>query len=174
MSYNRSVCDLNGICVFEKKVILFGSEGSVKTFCSDTVIGDDDDQLPETGNLPTCCVDVVDPVVLGSKICEVCDCCEPCWVFPRAAIHVMSGEPSFSDDHTKALFVTLGLFSIVRLERDVQMLIPVYDFCIPEKECISNSDDPCDLLNRIKFPLDEFFPPRACDMLDKDKGCSKC
>ncbi len=173
---NKSICDLNGICVFQKKVILFGSEGSVKTFCSQADIGDDDEVTTETTNLPTCCVDCVDPVVLGSKVCEVCECKDPCHIFPRSVLAKMNGEPAFDRDDNKALFVTLGLFSIVRLERAVQLLIPVYDFCIPEKECIANSDDPCDLFSKLQFPIDEFFPPRACDLLGKDRegGCSRC
>ena len=33
------------------------------------------------------------------------------------------------------LYVTLGQFSIIRMERDTQLLIPAYDYCLPEKEC---------------------------------------
>ena len=72
-----------------------------------------------------------------------------------------------------AVFVTLGLFSIVQLIRNVQMLVPVYDFCIPEKQCDNTTDQPCDVFRKIKFPTDDFFPPRPC-RLDKDCGCSAC
>ena len=68
--------------------------------------------------------------------------------------------------------VTLGLFSVVQLIRNVQMLIPVYDFCVPEKECTSTTDNPCELFRRIKFPLDEFFPPQC--LPDDQCGCSAC
>jgi hypothetical protein len=40
------------------------------------------------------------------------------------------------------------------------MLVPVYDFCVPEKECVTTTDDACDIFSRIQFPLDEFFPPK--------------
>ena len=57
---------------------------------------------------------------------------------------------------------------IVQLERDVQMMIPVYDFCLPDKECTSSgssaTDDPCELFRRIKFPVNEFFPPRLAEL----------
>jgi len=48
----------------------------------------------------------------------------------------------------------------VRLERDVQLLIPAYDYCIPCKECTSNSgeEDPCELFSKVQFPVEEFFP----------------
>jgi len=31
---------------------------------------------------------------------------------------------------------------------------------MPEKECIGNSDDdPCTLFSRVRFPVEEFYPP---------------
>ena len=54
----------------------------------------------------------------------------------------------------------LGQFSIIRLERDTQLLIPAYDYCMPDKACQGSSeDDPCSMFSRIHFPIDEFFPP---------------
>ena len=35
----------------------------------------------------------------------------------------------------KRLYVTLGQFSIIRLERDAQLIVPVLDYAIPTKEC---------------------------------------
>ena len=74
------------------------------------------------------------------------------------------------------VYCTLGQFSIIRLERDTQLVMPCYDFCMPEKECIGGSEDnPCDLFKRIKFPVDEFFPPVAGDYMDyreiRDSAC---
>ena len=65
----------------------------------------------------------------------------------------------------------VGLFTIVQLIRNVQMLIPVYDFCIPEKQCDDSTDQPCDTFRKIKFPTDDFFPPRPCDT---DTDCCGC
>ena len=49
---------------------------------------------------------------------------------------------------------------IVRLERDTQLVVPAYDYCMPEKECPGTiTDDPCTLFSRIHFPVEEFFPP---------------
>ena len=62
------------------------------------------------------------------------------------------------------LFVTLGQFSIIRLERDTQLLIPAYDYCVPEKECAGGrcNDDPCEIFSQIRFPVEEFFPTGEC------------
>ena len=69
----------------------------------------------------------------------------------------------------KVVYITIGLFSICQIERPVQMMIPVYDFCIPDKECVTTTDDPCELFKRIKFPVNEFFPPRVSDLECKDE-----
>ena len=64
----------------------------------------------------------------------------------------------------KRVYVTLGQFSIIRLERETQLLMPVYDYCMPEKECACGScgeEDPCELFRQVKFPVSEFFPPNA-------------
>lgn len=55
-----------------------------------------------------------------------------------------------------SVYATIGIFTIVQIERNVQMLIPAYDFCIPEKECVTTSDNPCEMFNRLEFPTNEF------------------
>ena len=65
----------------------------------------------------------------------------------------------------RRLFVTLGQFSIIRLERDAQLVVPVLDYAVPEKECCDNpasSEDPCEMFSRIPFPTTQ-FAPRGCD-----------
>ena len=63
------------------------------------------------------------------------------------------------------LYVTLGQFSIIRLERDTQLLMPVYDYCMPEKECDCGSDcsqeDPCEVFRQVKFPWTNSSRPTA-------------
>ena len=77
----------------------------------------------------------------------------------------------------RRLLVTLGQFSIIRLERDSQLLMPVYDYCMPEKECACGNceEDPCEIFRHVKFPVNEFFPPSAPsagpDCHPQLKGC---
>ena len=79
---------------------------------------------------------------------------------------------SFCMENTdKVVYATIGIFTIVQIERNVQMMIPAYDFCIPEKECITSSDNPCELFSRIDFPTNEFFPPKVTDVYGDDHGC---
>ena len=72
----------------------------------------------------------------------------------------------------RRLFVTLGQFSIIRLERDAQLIVPVLDYSIPTKECCDNpgcTEDPCEMFSRIPFPASQ-FTPKGCDS-KKDGTC---
>lgn len=148
-----------GIAAYTKKVILCGSEGNVKVFTSKMRICDDD-YVTRGSNLPKCTVQVVDPVVLDAKICDIC-CNDTLTDVPNAVLSAVNGE--LTTGGSRGLFVTLGLFSIVQLVRNVQLLVPSYAFCMPHKECNDvNTDSPCDMFRKIKFPTDEFFP-KSCD-----------
>lgn len=165
-----------GLCIFNKKVVLYGSEGNVKIYSSDFSMNDCDNQNAPVKNLPKASVQVADPIGLSAKLCEVKDCCcceAPVCRIPDCICRRYGGE-FVRNAGCKFVTVTIGLFTIVQIERNVQMLIPAYDFCIPEKECVASSDNPCELFSRIEFPTDEFFPPRAADIADIDTGCGCC
>jgi len=161
--------EIEGLCTFDKRVILFGSEGTAKLFSSRFVPGGHDDQAHVRTNMPKATVEVVDPICLGVRLVEPGEHCRCCGETDVSAVPDFVCR-SFSDelyqhDDRKRLFVTLGLFSIVRLERNVQLLIPAYDFCLPEKECVGHSEgDPCDLFRKLRFPVDEFFPPKLGEL----------
>jgi hypothetical protein len=55
------------------------------------------------------------------------------------------------------------------MQRDVQLMIPAYDYVLPEKDCITGitTDDPCEMFKRIKFPVNEFFPDDLCDVTEE-------
>ncbi len=147
-----------GLSAFNKKCVLFGGEGSVKTFTSEYSADESDEQLPCTKTAPKAKVQTVDPIVLDTDICKPDECCDCLTKVPYCVTRCFDGDFVNSNDET-AVKVTLGLFTIVQLERDVQMLIPAYDFCIPKKECCFGTEDPCDSFKKIRFPANEFFPP---------------
>jgi hypothetical protein len=162
--------DITGLAIFDKRVILFGSEGSAKVFSSAMPIQGLDSRTIETTNLPTGVVEAVDPIILGMKLVDICEHHkEDAGVYdiPDFIAESFPSELLF-DPTTRRVLVTLGQFSIIKLERNTQLLIPSYDYCMPDKECIgSNEDDPCTLFARIHFPVDEFFPP---DTLESPEG----
>lgn len=155
-----------GLAVFDKRVMLFGSEGCVKSFASD-------DPAVYTDNCsPIGVVEAVDPLALSMKIIDR-DCAMASDIEQRtipAAIQEVFGEELVFSNSGKRLFVTLGQFSIIRLERNTQLLIPAYDYCMPDKECegCGQSDDPCTLFGRIRFPVEEFFPPDSLQQCPED------
>ncbi len=164
---------ITGMCFYSKKAILYGSEGSVKTFTNE--FSNDCDCNNKTvmgGNNPKCVVSCVEPIALSARLGNTHTCEAPCCV-PKCVCNALGGTPDFDNDtsNQKSVFVTLGLFSVIQLIRNVQMLVPVYDFCIPEKQCTDECDSPCDVFKKISFPTDDFFPPRPCD-LKTDSGCS--
>lgn len=152
-----------GVATFNKKVILYGSEGNVKIFSNNITLEDEmDHPSPPTTNMPKCIVQCVDPIPLSARIGEIrdtFDCC--CCPVPKCVCDEIGGQVNLDTcTGTPTVFVTIGLFSIVQLIRNVQMLIPVFDFCLPEKHCDDSTDQPCDIFKKIKFPTDDFFPPR--------------
>ena len=159
-------CTICGLAQFSKRVILCAGDSNARTFTSkiDRCM---DSATIMTCNKPEAAVEVVDPMVLGSKVVDMCNCghkdCEIidlpvpiCSCFDTEL--VLSGE-------NKRLYVSIGQFSIVRLERDTQLLIPSYDYCLPKKNCSRGSgiggcdENPCDLFQKIQFPVNSFFPP---------------
>jgi len=158
---------VEGLCVFDKRVILFGSEGNARTFSSEYRNGEPDPQLLMRSNLPVACVEAVDPIVLDAKLIECCDSHlsdADMAEIPNCISQYFEGGLSSGGD-TRKIYVTLGQFSIVRLERDTQLLIPVYDYCMPDRECSGGaSEDPCGLFRNIAFPVGEFFPPNTVSM----------
>jgi hypothetical protein len=115
--------------------------------------------------MPIAEVEAVDPIALHMKItdsdCCVCDEAEA-RVIPESITRCFEEAP-ITTETRRRLYVTLGQFSIVRLQRSTQLLIPAYDYCVPEKECQgSTEDDPCTMFARIRFPVEEFFPPNSC------------
>lgn len=162
-----------GFVWFAKTVILFGSEGKIKIFrsvdpgnnlsvtcegCSDGCGG-----LVEQDNLPIIKVEVAEPLILNTRIKRVhdkhhCGCDDE-----RSEVNAIIGPQ-------KRVVVTIGIFSIIKLVRLVQLLIPAFNFCYPNKECVTSSDeDPCDIFDTIEFPLDQFFPPQKFDFLGTEE-----
>lgn len=162
-----------GLCVFNKKVVLYGSEGNIKVFSSDYLPENFDIQNACSKNLPRAIVQVADPIALDARICSSAECPHryPCRV-PESICRRFGGDFVRGNNVSKTVAISLGLFSIVQIERNVQMRIPAYDFCIPRKECVTSTDNPCEIFSRIEFPTEEFFPPRTLE--DNSPSCGSC
>jgi hypothetical protein len=165
------VQELEGIAVCEKKVILYGSEGNVNIFKSDPN-NSDLCSIPcgEThmNNLPIAVCEVIDPICLNTRIVSEpqCDpCCNCCCCADDIPDHVCScinGNlvGTYSETNGKKLYISLGFFSVVRIERPGQFLVKATEYSVPDKECVVNDgDDPCALFKSMTFPTSEFSSP---------------
>ena len=123
-------------------------------------------------------VEVLDPMVLSSKVRELCECSKDTSVvqIPTGICQLFDDELVLSGE-SRRLYVTLGQFSIIRLERDAQLVVPVLDYSIPTKECCDTpgcAEDPCEMFSRIPFPAAQ-FAPKGCDRAaDPDDDCGCC
>ncbi len=154
-----------GLAAFNKRVVLYGSDGSTRSFSSDDIPSAIDaaefNCCPGCPSvLPRATVSVSCPMVLASSLAPVTS---PQLVpfVPENVSDFFGGE--LVAPETQYLSVTLGVFSITRLSRSVQLMIPSYDFFIPAKECEDRTDDPCEAFSRVDFPTDSFFPPACGD-----------
>ncbi len=181
--------EFDGVAVLEKKIILFGGEGNVSTFRSSP---DGDGFCAEVHpccqekRLPTATVEVVEPIILDTRIVEhendCCCCCCACDV-PDCVVGGMSGSlcNEYGRDRERYLAVSIGIFSIVRITRPAQLLVNASEYCVPDKECVeAKKDDPCGVFRTMSFPTSEFCPStfpavneKSCFDKPFDKG-GKC
>lgn len=158
---------LCGLAMFPKRAILCGEVAGAHIFTN---------ECHTSGiccnHMPRAVVEALDPMILATRI--GCGCShDPCDLqIPEFVLKIFD-EELMSCDARKKLFVTLGQFSIIRLERPAQLIVPVLDYSIPTKQCCDNpgcAENPCDLFARIPFPTDE-FTPTGCDN-ESDCGCN--
>lgn len=163
---NGSPQEVCGIAVVEKNVILFASEGNVNIFKSEPGRDNYCKRPCLSGkhvntNLPIAVLETVDPVILGAKIVEpgtCCCCCCSCDDIPDEVVGDLGGLTGREDE--RSLVVSLGFFSVVRIERPAQYLVSASEYTVPDKECVSPEvDDPCSLFRSMSFPVNEFYPP---------------
>ena len=148
-----------GITTLEKNVILYGGEGNVTSYssspennycniCNLDTVGN---------NAPTAIVEAVEPIVLGTKIKDCCCGCGcECFEMPDAINGVLDGELC-TTAKGRAIYVSFGIFSVIRIVRPAQLLVQATDYSVPDKECnIACDDNPCDLFRTIAFPVTRF------------------
>lgn len=155
---------ITGIAVSSKRVMLYGSDGCVKRFSSDSTAVIDPVELDccagYNSSLPTANVQVSSPVALAASLVPVTTV--PIVPFvPENVVDFIGGN--LVAPVTQQVMTTIGLFSITTLSRSVQLMLPSYDFCMPRKECDDRTDDPCEAFSKIDFPTDAFFPPNSQD-----------
>ena len=159
------VQEIEGIAVNEKKVVLYGGEGSVNIFRSSDLpyefcsYGGGGESV--SSSKPVIVVEVVDPMALTVKVMEKdrpqCCCNFSPEEMPAGVLSFFNGNFSGSNIGEKTIYVSLGFFSIVRLERPAQFIVSGTEFAVPDKVCCKpEEEDPCKLFSKMSFPVNEF------------------
>lgn len=158
------VSDFEGLAVCDKKVILYGGEGNVSVFrsgdgescCIPRPFGES-----KSGNLPFAVCEVADPIALDLRVVRREDKCGCCFCYadelPECVTCCFGGHLSECDSvGHRELLISLGFFSVIRLERLGQYLVSASECCVPEKECDCGEIDPCSAFRKMEFPVGEF------------------
>ena len=178
----RSI-EVEGVAAYDKKIILFGSEKDVSVFKSDPANNDFCTNPDCMGchtecALPTVVVEVAHPISLDTKLVEKCrpfgHCCLPCDCIPQIIRQRFNG--CFKEGlGTQSVYVSLGVFSVIRMERQVQLMIPAAQLVLPERDStpVANGD-PCSIFEKMCFPCDSFMPvsdPNNMSCCNTNSGC---
>lgn len=166
VSSGRSM-EVEGLAACDKRIILFGSEKDVSVFESDPMNNEfcpkpeclKCDTRPE---LPLVVVEVAKPICLDTKLVERCrpfgHCCMGADSIPDGLRERFNGN--FVDGiGTNNVYVTIGLFSVIRMERQVQLMLPAAQLVLPERDSTPcGTADPCSVFGKMSFPTDQFIP----------------
>ena len=154
-----------GIAVYDKQIVMFGSEGSVGIYTSD-VCSSDPSNIPPVRygtNLPKVVLEAATPIALAVKVCDKSCLCGLCCCAPDQVPENVCNSCGLNiceECGNKALYVSLGLFSVIRMQRPVALTIDASEFCIPDKTSnVLSETDPCTVFNNMAFPTCEFYPP---------------
>ncbi len=162
--------DVAGLAVFDKTLILFGGCGNVSSFQSEIAPSSFCAvPLPHTAsgnNLPRAVVEIAEPVALRLNVfssentaeCGICPC--PAEEIP-SCVNAFFHEPLQDEiSQGKRVYLSMGLFYMVRIERPAQLVVPACDACVPKESCEYDLPhaDPCSLFLSMDFPLHQFYP----------------
>lgn len=169
---------ITGLAVFSKRLVLFGGESRAKTFLS-RECGCLSKQTIVNCACPTGVVEVVDPIILGSSVQDACSCCctPETPLIPEPILACFDQELVLKGE-CRRMLVTIGQFSITRLQRATQLLIPTFDYCVPTRQCpnsgAAGAESPCDVFGQIEFPMDAFFPSKNDSCIPPSQSCTGC
>lgn len=159
----------SGLACYTKNVILYGGEGNISSFSSDNqqgfcIAAPSFEQINQDTNAPRVTVDVASPIVLESRLepagttpPQIPACCQ---AVPEEIAALFDGEFGTETEITNVVYLTGGLFTMIRLSRPVLLKLENGSFYFPDKtaDATADSGDPCTLFTSMPFPYNEFSP----------------
>ncbi|MBE6534639.1 MAG: hypothetical protein E7678_06725 [Ruminococcaceae bacterium] len=171
-----------GLAVLEKEVVLYGGEGNVTTFSSNPENSYCSINENNRGtNAPIAIVETVEPMILGTKVKEN-DCCNSCGCANDSALELPACVCSCFDgdicsgNNGPRLYISFGIFSVIRIVRPAQLLVQATDYSVPDKECVAatNDENPCSVFRAMPFPTSRFrgtMTNNTSTESQKGRGC---
>ena len=103
--------------------------------------------------------------MLGQKIgepCCTCTCNEYAEI-PAAICNCIDGDVIMNGNNAR-LYISFGIFSVIRIVRPAQLLIQATDYSVPDKECApaTSDENPCALFRTMAFPVNQFKISGTC------------
>lgn len=168
LSVRTALQTLTGLAIYNKRVVLFGGDGCVRNFASDDDFVECLSENDVSYCVPRATLQTSNPIPLSARIinCRDGNCPAVCGVIPECVRNYFGA--TFVNPTDRYVAVTIGMFSITQIVRNVQILIPSYDYCIPRRECNPKPTDPCEAFSKIDFPTDAFFPSNSQRQSDVD------
>ena len=167
--------EYNGLALLEKDVVLYGGTGNTTSFRSDPEAGPCDTFVGAQGsNLPIAVMESVPPFVMSldlrSEPCEcTCTCGDSEGGNTRSCSNAILRNEDLPDFIRERLInpiveepdcflvATIGMFSVIRIQRPTQILVQASDYSVPDKECRTpGKNNPCRSFRDIPFPIEEF------------------
>lgn len=180
VAVGKSQC-FKGLVALEKDVILYGGEGRAYSFASspNNTYCSINDYNTGSSNDPTAIVETVEPIVLGTKVVDCnCPCSCTCNEYSDIPDGVRNsfGEQLVLNSDGPKIYLSLGIFSVIRIVRPAQLLVTASDYSVPDKECtpMSTNDSPCDLFRNIAFPVSQFKGTGCTEPQRTEKGNGGC
>jgi hypothetical protein len=138
------ICSVQARSVFNKKITLFGSITTNSLISTDLFSSD--------GNSSDLDADpfvLVESKAIALSAALKYGCC-------------CGGE---NDNAATEVDVTIGLFTIIKLFRLVNLLVESKGFCIPEECDDLSALSPCEFFDSLDFPMDIFAPPQKAEFI---------
>lgn len=151
-SNGEEKCYVNATNLYNKKVTLFGSVGSDVVVATDLF-----NDLSATLE--------ADPIVVVSA--------KAIGLSAEIACARICGASLDEAMSRREVFVTIGLFTIVKLCRLVDLSVETRGFCVADEIEDQEELTPCEFFNTLNFPFDVFSPPKKKDNSNCNRNGSR-
>ena len=160
-------CTITGLAVFSKRLVLFGGETTARIYSSRSYKNCLCKKGLQEASAPEAIVEIVDPMILGSRVQEVCacNCCATDTPRFRRAFSTASKRSwCWAANASACLLPSVSSPSPAWSAARSCSFRPSTTASPPKAARMStgtSDENPCEVFSQIDFPMDAFFPART-------------